>query len=186
MSLRHAVLAALLPGEASGYDLAKLFRASVGNFWVATPQQLYRELERLDEDGLIAGHVVEQQRRPNKRVYSLTRAGRAELAEYTREPARDTFIKDGLLVKVQAVDVGDQPAVRQALQARIEQSRARLSGYEALRDRMLDGASEPDYLASAPAVGPYLTLLRGLRFESENIEWAQQALEVLERRFPAG
>jgi len=42
------------------------------------------------------------------------------------------------------------------------------------------------FLGDGAAIGPYLTLLRGLRFESENIEWAQQALEVLERRFPAG
>ena len=44
MSLRDAVLVALLEGESSGYDLAKDFDASVANFWMATPQQLYREL----------------------------------------------------------------------------------------------------------------------------------------------
>ena len=49
MSLRDAVLAALLEGESSGYDLAKAFDASVANFWMATPQQLYRELDRLAE-----------------------------------------------------------------------------------------------------------------------------------------
>lgn len=37
MSLKHAVLAALLEGEASGYDLAKIFDVSVANFWAATP-----------------------------------------------------------------------------------------------------------------------------------------------------
>ena len=42
MSLRDAVLVALLEGESSGYDLAKGFDASVANFWMATPQQLYR------------------------------------------------------------------------------------------------------------------------------------------------
>ena len=45
MALRHAVLAALLEGEASGYQLAKRFDVSVANFWSATPQQLYRELD---------------------------------------------------------------------------------------------------------------------------------------------
>lgn len=51
MALRDAVLAALLEGEASGYDLAKRFDRSVANFWTATPQQLYRELDRLAADG---------------------------------------------------------------------------------------------------------------------------------------
>jgi DNA-binding PadR family transcriptional regulator len=44
MSLKYAVLAALLEGEASGYELSKVFDVSLANFWAATPQQLYREL----------------------------------------------------------------------------------------------------------------------------------------------
>jgi DNA-binding PadR family transcriptional regulator len=51
MALGHAVLAALLDGEASGYQLAKRFDVSVANFWSATPQQLYRELDRLEAEG---------------------------------------------------------------------------------------------------------------------------------------
>ncbi len=47
MSLRDGVLAALLGAESSGYDLVKSFDASVAKFWMATPQQLYRELDRL-------------------------------------------------------------------------------------------------------------------------------------------
>jgi DNA-binding PadR family transcriptional regulator len=182
MSLRHAALAALLAGEASGYDLAKSFSASVGNFWVATPQQLYRELERLESEGLITGRLIEQQRRPNKRLFSLTPAGRQALADYTRTPSRDTSIKDELLVKVQAVDVGDAAAVADALRQRLEAAQSKLRGYETLRTRMLDGRDEQAYLTGNPEVGPYLTLLRGMRFEKENIAWARQALRVLQSR----
>lgn len=73
MSLKYAVLSALLEGEASGYDLAKIFDVSVSNFWAATPQQLYRELDRLTADGLIDARVVPQERRPNKRMFTLSR-----------------------------------------------------------------------------------------------------------------
>jgi DNA-binding PadR family transcriptional regulator len=58
VALRHAVLVALLEGEASGYELSKRFDVSVANFWSATPQQLYRELERLEGDGLVEARVV--------------------------------------------------------------------------------------------------------------------------------
>lgn len=88
MALRNAVLAALLEGEASGYDLAKGFDASVANFWMATPQQLYKELERMATDGLIETRVVQQERRPNKRLHSLTPAGRAALHEFIAEPPK--------------------------------------------------------------------------------------------------
>jgi DNA-binding PadR family transcriptional regulator len=182
MALRHAVLAALLEGEASGYQLAKRFDVSVANFWSATPQQLYRELEQLEHAGLLSGRVVEQRRRPNKRVFTLTEAGREELHAFTAEPARPTAMRDDLLVKLQAVDAGDQEAVREALSVRLERSRGKLALYDRLRADLLDGREEADYLREAERVGPYLTLMAGRVYEQENIRWSQAVLEILEQR----
>src|SRR5882762_6598362 len=125
MSLKYAVLAALLEGDASGYDLTKVFDASVANFWSAVPQQLYRELEKLESDRLIVGRVVEQDRRPNKRVFSVTDAGRADLHTFTTVSARPMAMRDDLLVKLQAVDVGDLAAVRAAVAERTDWARAK-------------------------------------------------------------
>ena len=182
MALRNAILAALLEGEASGYDLAKAFDASVANFWAATPQQLYRELERLESQGLVEGRVVLQQRRPNKRLFRLTDAGRQALRDFTSKPPRPTAIRDELLVKVQAVDDGDHAAVVASLEARLAAARDKLAGYERLRKHLLDGQTETEYLAGAARVGPYLTLLRGIAFEKENVRWSQRVMTVLGRR----
>lgn len=86
MALRHAVLAALLDGEYSGYQLAKIFDLSVSNFWHAVPQQLYSELSRLETEGLISGRQIIQHDRPNKRVYTVTEAGVAELERFATTP----------------------------------------------------------------------------------------------------
>ncbi|MEV0032087.1 PadR family transcriptional regulator [Nocardia sp. NPDC050793] len=185
MALRNAVLAALLEGEASGYDLAKGFDASVANFWMATPQQLYKELERMAADGLIETRVVQQERRPNKRLHAITPAGRAALHEFVAEQAKPTAIRDEMMVKVQAMDVEDAPAVRAAVADKLAWSQAKLDRYERLRSRLLDGRSEQAYLAEADRVGPYLTLLRGISFEQENIRWAEFVLSVIDRRIAA-
>ncbi|MDS0134446.1 MULTISPECIES: PadR family transcriptional regulator [unclassified Amycolatopsis] len=182
MALRNALMAALLEGEASGYDLAKGFDASVANFWAATPQQLYRELDRMAADGLVRARVVHQERRPDKRLFSLTDAGHRALREFTARPPRPGVIRDELLVQVQAVDVGDEGAVRQALAERMARAEAKIAGYERLRARLLDGRFEDDYLAEAERIGPYLTLMRGLSFEHENLRWCEQSLKVLDRR----
>jgi len=182
MALRDAVLAALLEAEASGYDLAKGFDASVANFWMATPQQLYKELERMESQGLVQARVVQQERRPNKRLYSLTEAGREALRDFTAQPAKPTAIRDELLVKVQAVDGGDVAAVRAGITERLDWARAKLARYDRLRARLLAGRTEEEYFAEAERVGPYLTLMRGRAFEKENIRWAEWALNVLERR----
>jgi DNA-binding PadR family transcriptional regulator len=181
MSLRHAVLAALLEGEASGYELAKRFDVSVANFWSATPQQLYRDLERLEVDGLVSARVVEQQRRPNKRVFTLTTAGRDELHAFTQEPARPVAMRDDLLVKLQALDVGDAEAVIKSLEARLERSRDKLARYDRLREVLLAGRTEDEYLSEGDRIGPYLTLMGGRMYEQQNIRYATALLNILSR-----
>ncbi|MCA4756209.1 PadR family transcriptional regulator [Mycolicibacterium fortuitum] len=185
MALRDAVLAALLDGEASGYDLAKGFDASVANFWMATPQQLYRELDRMSAEGLIEARLVEQDRRPNKRLYSLTDAGRKALLEFTEVPPKPGAIREDLLVQIQAVDSGNIEAVRTALAERLQWATAKLARYRRGQEHLLAGRTEDAYLAEADRIGPYLTLLRGIRFEEENIEWARRALDVIEQRLAA-
>ncbi|MFF5014766.1 PadR family transcriptional regulator [Streptomyces sp. NPDC001165] len=186
MALRNAVMAALLEGEASGYDLAKGFQSSVANFWMATPQQIYRELERMESEGLVAARFVLQERRPNKRLFSLTEAGYAAVHAYTTEPpAKPTAIRDELLVKVQCVDVGDLQAVRAAISQRMELAAAKVVRFERMRERLLAGRTEDEYFTTAERIGPYLTLLRGLSLEQDNLRWGEVALKRLDQRTAA-
>lgn len=181
--MRNAVMATLLEGEASGYDLAKGFNASVANFWTATPQQLYRELDRMEREGLVTARVIRQDRRPDKRLFSLTDAGHDALRAYIADPiGRPTAIRDGLLVRVQCADIGELAAVQADIADRMEWARAKLTRYERLRERLLQGRTEDQYLTEAERVGPYLTLLRGISFEEENIRWGETALRVLAAR----
>ena len=182
MTLRNAVLAALLEGESSGYDLAKGFDATVANFWTATPQQLYRELEKMEAEGLLSARVVLQENRPNKRMVSLTEAGRDALREFTAQTPRPSAIRDELMVQIQAVDAGAAEAVRATLATRQDVAEEKLARYRRRRERMLAGRTEQDYLDQAKRIGPYLTLARGIAFEQENVRWIGLALTALERR----
>jgi len=105
-------------------------------------------------------------RRPNKRVFSLTRAGREELHAFIAQPNRPTAIRDDLLVKLQAAGADDSGAVRSAVEERREQARSKLALYDRLRDGLLDGSSESAYLRGAKRVGPYLTLMGGRMYEA--------------------
>ncbi|MFC8362124.1 PadR family transcriptional regulator [Streptomyces griseorubiginosus] len=183
MSLKYAVLAALLEGEASGYELSKVFDVSLANFWPATPQQLYRELERLAQDGLIEARVVQQERRPNKRLFTLTETGRRELGAFAGEPPRrPAALRDEFLIKIQAMDGTDPEATRALFEERLSWARGKLARYERVRERFLDGRTEDEYLRDAERIGPYLTLLGGIALEGETVRWCERALVILERR----
>lgn len=183
MALRHAILASLKHGEASGYDLAKSFDVTVANFWSATPQQLYRELEKMHAAGLVSARVVEQQRRPNKRIYTLTDKGRAEIQAFIAADPRPTAIRDELLVQVETMEAADVPRIRETVSGRRERSEAKLAQYLQRRDAMLAGRSREEFLRTTNHLGPFLTLDRGIRFEQENLAWCERVLADLNAKF---
>ncbi|MGG7572607.1 PadR family transcriptional regulator [Streptomyces sirii] len=91
MSLRHAVLGLLAESPASGYDLMKLFNASLSNVWPATQSQVYGELTKLTTAGLVevAAHGPR-----GRKEYAITEDGLAELRHWLTDvppggPTRD-------------------------------------------------------------------------------------------------
>src|SRR5690349_10259588 len=82
MSLRHALLGLLVDRSASGYDLLKLFNTSLANVWPATQSQIYTELHKLAEAGLI---VVAAEGPRGRKQYALTDDGLAELRHWLTE-----------------------------------------------------------------------------------------------------
>jgi DNA-binding PadR family transcriptional regulator len=182
MALRHAVLAALLDGEYSGYQLAKAFDVGVANFWHALPQQLYAELTKLEKDGLVTGRQVVQETRPNKRLFRVSDAGLNELEQFAAAVSRPSFIRDDLLVKVQAVDrIGTGPVIEQ-LEERASAAEARIELFSELLRRMRGHADEEEFLRLGERIGPYLTCLRGLTFEEGHRDWCVRGARVLRER----
>ncbi|GES30756.1 PadR family transcriptional regulator [Streptomyces angustmyceticus] len=79
MSLKHAVLGLLAESPASGYDLMKLFNASLSNVWPATQSQVYGELTKLTTAGLVE---VAAQGPRGRKEYAITEDGLAELRHW--------------------------------------------------------------------------------------------------------
>ncbi|GII05855.1 PadR family transcriptional regulator [Planobispora takensis] len=182
MALRHAVLAALLDGEFSGYQLTKIFDVGVSDFWYATPQQLYAELAKMETDGLLTGRRVVQRGRPDKRVFTVTGAGLAELAAFAAAPAKPLLIRDDLIVKVHACDLlAPGPLIAQ-LQERAAEAAAKLELFGKMLLRLRGELEEEEFLRRGERVGPYLTCLGGLRLERQMHEWCLQTARTLSER----
>ena len=82
MSLRHALLGLLHEQPASGYDLMQIFKLSLSHTWPATQSQVYTELGRLTDAGLLA---VSDEGPRGRKEYALTDAGLAELRHWLLE-----------------------------------------------------------------------------------------------------
>ena len=76
MSLDNALLGLLNHRPMTGYDLKKILDHPMGFFWVAQMSQIYRELNKLEEKGLVKSEIESQERRPDRKVYQLTKEGK--------------------------------------------------------------------------------------------------------------
>jgi DNA-binding PadR family transcriptional regulator len=181
VALGDAILVCLTDHPMTGYELAKTFDSSIGFFWKADHQQIYRELTKLRERGHVQGREVVQSGKPNKLVYTLTTEGKAALRHWAARPSTSPSIKDDMLVRLCALDAVDMDPMRADLMARLEYHRDRLARYErVLVKRFPHGAQN---LADT---GKLLALRLGLRHERAVVEWCEEALETLPSAAEAG
>jgi DNA-binding PadR family transcriptional regulator len=174
VALGDAILACLTERPMTGYELAKTFDASIGFFWKADHQQIYRELSKLRDRGHVQGREVVQSGKPNKLVYTLTPEGRAALRHWAARPSSPASMKDDLLVRLYALDSVDVEPLRDDLMARLEHHRDRLARYERLLNKRF-----PQGTASPADTGKLLLLHMGLRHERSVAEWCEEAIDAL-------
>jgi DNA-binding PadR family transcriptional regulator len=169
MSLRHAALGLLTFGPASGYDLLQTFHGSLANVWPATQSQLYGELGKLAEAGLVT--VTEEGARRRKE-YSLTDAGLAELKHWLVDVEPTMVRRSDLLLRVFFLGVVDLEQGEEFLRKR---ERGAIENHANLRATQEQIAPETADLA----VYGRIALEWGLRFTEMQREWAVWAQEEL-------
>jgi len=176
MSLSHAILASLI-GESpsSGYDLAKRFNATVGFFWKATHQQIYKELARLESEGLLESEVVVQEERPDKKIYSVTEEGKNLLLGWLAEPATPSPIKEELQVKMHVGYLLPKEIIIDELKRHRKLHRERLDLYNEREKRYF---SDVEGLSSKGRFR-YINLRSGIIFEKSRITWIDEAIKFL-------
>lgn len=175
MALSHAILAALLGGSCSGYDLCKRFEGSVGFFWQASFQQIYRELNKLEEQGLLNSNTVRQQNRPEKKIYQVTAAGRDYLQAWIVEPCDMAPIRDELLVKFFAGYLVSPSLLLAELEQHRTQHQQRLAVYREIEQQYF---SHPESF-SIEKKFRYLTLRNGINYELGWLAWCEEAITTL-------
>lgn len=176
MALEHAILVSLTERAASGYDLARRFDASIGFFWPASHQQIYKVLGRMQADGWVESTTLAQAGKPDKKTYSITDTGRAELTRWGALASPREAVRSDFAVKLRAFI--DPAALREDTQSRLADHRARLEGYLASAERFYP---EPGSLKGAD-LGGWLALRGGILTEEQGIAWCEEILTALAER----
>ncbi|MFF9147578.1 PadR family transcriptional regulator [Streptomyces sp. NPDC014861] len=207
MALEHAILVSLLEKPGSGYELARRFDRSIGYFWTATHQQIYRVLKRMENDGWVAAREVPQQGRPDKKEYSVADLGHAALSSWLHEPIEPESVRHDLAVKIRGAAFDDPAGLVREVERHRRTHTDRLAHYLAGEARDFpphaaaptppDAAPAPPHAAAAPTSGApdagpaappdaerelqHVVLRGGIAYERMMIAWLDDVLATLHR-----
>jgi DNA-binding PadR family transcriptional regulator len=159
------VLGMLSLGPRSGYDIKQVVDRSTRFFWAASYGQIYPELRRLENQGLIEGEDAPSGGR-SRRVYRLTKAGRDALREWLFGSTVTIELRDESLLRLFFADFLPRDEALLLLEGR---KRGHEQYLEVLHDiERLPGGKDPDFVD--------LVLRWGIEFNEWGIQWCEKHL----------
>jgi len=140
MDIRTLCLGILALGDATGYEIKKMVaEGSFSFFSEASYGSIYPALTKLTEEGLINCRAEQQEKRPDKKIYSLTSSGRAMLEQsLSKDPGPDRNRSEFLAALLFAEAVSPE-RVSDLIEDRIVHHREKVAELGSLLDE-----SEPD------------------------------------------
>ena len=177
------ILGMLAARPRSGYEIKQLVDNSARFFWAASYGQIYPELKRLEDAGLIAGSDASQGAR-QRTVYKLTAKGKRAAREWIEGEPEVFELRDEGLLKLFFAG-----SIEPARTAEIARERAARAAETAARLRALEQLIEDGKQAEGPAFstdpGSELVLRSGIEMNEWQAEWFERAARDLERKIAA-
>lgn len=175
MSLRYALLGLLSYQPMSGYDLKAIFDRSINHFWTAGLSQIYPALSDMVAAGLLTVSVQQQDGRPNRKIYSVTEAGRQALVSWLSEPQPLPHDRYTFLIQLFFSAVLPKEVVLAQLRHVRQLYVQRLECYQRRGQASVDRFKEQ---VGREADAPFweLTVEYGIRLAKANIDWCDWAI----------
>lgn len=155
----------------SGYDIKAMVDKSTRFFWAASYGQIYPELKRLAERGLVEGTDESQGERP-RTVYSITESGREALSSWLASDEQVHELRDEALLKLFFSGHASHAELVAVLETKREEHLGTLERFREI---------EP-YAAASEDFGPLMVLRYGMALQEFAADWCEQALADLRER----
>jgi DNA-binding PadR family transcriptional regulator len=162
----YVILGMLSLGKQTGYEIKQFVDKSVRHFWAASYGQIYPELKRLEDQGLVTGRPEPTGGR-SRTVYELTDAGKAALTDWLTSDVEPLWqLRDEGMLKLFFSDALPERRIEN-IRAMRERQQRKLAQLQTLKPHAADGPR-----------GPQLTLELGMGSTQWFIDWC----EAVERR----
>lgn len=180
-SVAHSLLGILSLRAMSGYDIRKFVKENIGYFWKESYGQIYPMLKRMAAEGLVDVRVERNSGKPDRQVYSLTRAGHSELERWLGRPPVPPSPRNELLLKL----FFGRLAKSQGMVRHVKEFRRHHEGLLQQYSRVEKWLNREH--ANHPGL-PYwlMTLDYGKRYSRMALAWSETTLPALERATKGG
>lgn len=182
-TLGYAILSLLARTPLSGYDIAREMKRPTSFFFgQAQISQIYPELARLEGYELVTSAIVEQQGKPDKKVYTLALTGFQEIQRWVVSPTPIVEVRSEFLIKAHSLWLADAEEALPQFKEHVRYHLECLIAYEANLAKMEERWGTGLAHLRTQEFGDYLTVKRGVSYERECVSWLEWAIALLEER----
>lgn len=164
----------------SGYDLKRTFDSTVRHFWSADQAAIYRTLAELQDQGQVAHERIEQEARPDRKVFTITTAGLASLDSWLATSTPAAPRREPLLIKLFFARRLAPGALRALLALELENVERELGAFDAYISTMEARATSLGPAERETLVGPLITLTNGLQLGIAYRDWLQMLVDAID------
>ncbi len=177
--LKFAILGLINRKPITGYDIAKEFDRGLVNFWYATHSQIYPELRRLTEEGLVTFEIDTRGDRQEKKRYLITEKGKRELRKWFSEfDELESTPKDVFRLKLYFLNETDKDTVFAHFRDQLQKRSRKLKKLEqGLKEKQQ--ASKTYGKTYNREIGDYLVVYGAIAREKGYIDWINYCIDYL-------
>ena len=177
-TLKYVILGLLMHSPMTGYDISKEFGSGLGTFWSAKHSQIYPELKRLNEEGLVRFSTVIQGERLETKVYTITDAGKEDFLRWlSQDPPLEPTAKDVFRLRTYYSRWMPEENYLELIRKQEDKHRERLGYLTEDKNRKYEEI-DPAGL-TGEARGDYLVLTGAIMRERAYLEWLEECRKMV-------
>lgn len=177
MSVKYMILGMLLENPSHGYRMKKCFTPFLSRSMGINDGLLYPALAKLEKEGLIKRRRIEQEKIPDKNMYSITSKGKKDFFEWLNSeigedtPVRyDFFLKYNFLVKCNFFKHLDRKEVIKKFKKQLELTEEKIPDFKNARRSMIEKNVDKYRIR---------ILEFGLEYQNAKLRWLKNMIKEL-------
>lgn len=172
----YIILGLLSHEDLSGYDLKKKIDLMISSFWNVGYGQIYPTLKDMEQQKYVRCIEQVSLKGPDKKLYSITDAGRNKLIEWLKIPNEKERVKYDILLKLffgSQLDISENEKRIESFKDRNTQNLGQIKLFKENLEKVFDDDVDHLYF--------YLTVLFGEHIYKAYLDWAEEALSLMDK-----